>query len=127
VWIGFDFDGTLVDWPDGTEGRSYGPDHPHMVVLLKELVSAGLECRIFTARAADPVHLEIVKKWLEERGVGHLAVTDRKDFELRAIIDDLAITVIEDKVLTAPDAVNLILNRLGLKLEKELKGKSMPN
>lgn len=97
MWIGFDFDGTLVKMPTPRDyPRNYGPDIEPMVKFLKLCYEAGAECRIVTARGADPANRAIVLGWLDAHGLGQVPITDKKDFDMGCLIDDRAVSVRTD-------------------------------
>ena len=110
LWIGFDFDGTLVGPP--SNGRTHGDDIESMVSLLKLFISNGITVKIFSARAGNPYSRQIVQNWLDSRGLPNVPITDTKDFNLALIIDDLAITVKNGTIITPIDTVNHILSKL---------------
>lgn len=94
AWIGFDLDGTLAVY-DGWHGIHYiGAPIKSVVDQLKFYLACGVKVRIFTARCQEgPEAIDYVIKWcLYNIGVA-LPVTDRKDFDMVALIDDRAVTV----------------------------------
>ena len=115
-WVGFDFDGTLVEFPRA--GQSHGGDIPSMVRLLRELVEQGVEVRIVTAKAAYPELTAVVQRWLDSHGIGGVKITDRKDFEMVALFDDLAISVEKGigTIKTDMDYANRLLSLVGMSI-----------
>jgi hypothetical protein len=91
-WIGVDLDGTLAVH-EGWMSGGIGPANKPMLARVKEWIDAGREVRIFTARACDPAQIQAVKAWLHENGLGDLAVTNIKDFDMAELWDDKAIRV----------------------------------
>lgn len=95
-WIGVDLDGTLARW-DGWISPDYiGPPIPKMMSRVEKWISEGKTVKIFTARACVPDQIPIVKAWLSKHGIGHLEVTNVKDFGMLEFWDDRAIRVIEN-------------------------------
>jgi hypothetical protein len=114
LWIGFDFDGTLVGPP--TAGQTHGPDYPIMVNLLKTFLELGITVKIFSARAGNHHSRSIVQSWLNSRGL-NLDITDTKDFNLALIIDDLAIPVSRGEITMPISQVNSLLSRLNFSIQ----------
>lgn len=115
-WVGFDFDGTLTQFPYA-EGLPCGPDHPKMINVLKTFIDNGVICKIVSARAAIPYLKKGIEMWLADHGLPCLQVTDKKDFMMMALFDDRAITVnpYTGEVETNPDEVSRMM--FGLKKE----------
>lgn len=90
-WIGVDLDGTLAfyDRADGGIGKPLAP----MMARVKDWIAAGVEVRIFTARASDASLIPPIKEWLRSVGLPDLKVTNIKDFDMIALWDDRAIRV----------------------------------
>lgn len=117
-WIGVDFDGTLAHYAKwGGDWGFTGPPVAAMVAHVRAWLAAGLEVRIFTARAQHLLQLELavargepvenlpakllqariairaVEEWsLDHIGV-RLPVTCVKDHHCFAIVDDRAVAV----------------------------------
>jgi hypothetical protein len=95
-WIGFDLDGTLsrTDNPGHFE-----PPYPigepihEMLSVVRCLMEAGVQVKIFTARACEPGNVPAVQAWAKKHGLGDLAVTHQKDYDLLRFYDDRAIVV----------------------------------
>ena len=119
-WVGFDFDGVLVEFP--APGEPYGRDIPDMVNLLRLLLDHGITVKIFSARAGNPISKSIVQSWLNLRGL-NIPITDTKDFSLVAIFDDLAITSRAGTLLTPLPIVNTILSTLNFTISPIPPGK----
>lgn len=115
LWVGFDFDGTLVGPPSG--GKSYGDDYPAMLSLLKLLIEHNIQVKIFTARAAYPQSAAIVQDWITSRGLPNLPITDKKDFNLALIIDNYAISVKNGDLITPLIHTNTLLSQLGIQIQ----------
>lgn len=96
-WIGVDLDGTLAFY----EGWN-GPDHigepiPEMLNRVKGWLEAGVEVRIFTARASIPEQIPPIHVWCEKHIGVILQVTNVKDFGMVELWDDRAVRVIANK------------------------------
>ena len=94
-WIGVDLDGTLAFYDTWK-----GPDHigvpvPSMVDRVKRWRAEGLDVRIFTARAANATSGEIsrIARWSLDHLGEVLPITATKDFGMRELWDDRAVTV----------------------------------
>jgi hypothetical protein len=112
-WVGFDFDGVLVEFPG--PGEPYGRDIPTMVNLLRLFIENGRQVKILSARAGNPASKAIVQDWLEYHNID-IQITDKKDFSLACIIDDLAVTSRAGELLTPLDTINTILSTLNFRL-----------
>lgn len=87
-WIGVDLDGTLAHY-DGWKGMEHiGEPIAPIFEKVKAAVESGIEIRIFTARAFDPVQVPFVHDWLVKHGLPRLAVTNFKDFDMIELWDD---------------------------------------
>lgn len=91
-WIGVDLDGTLAEY-EGNMGNGIGRPVRAMLTRVKDWQAAGVEVRIFTARACDPSQIPHIQKWLSDAGIGGLKITNAKDFDMIALYDDKAIRV----------------------------------
>lgn len=91
-WIGVDLDGTLAEY-HGHYGTAIGEPVRAMLLRVQDWIAAGREVRIFTARAGDPAQRQAVQQWLRRHGLGELAVTNVKDFDMTALWDDKAVRV----------------------------------
>lgn len=89
-WIGIDLDGTLAHY-DGWQGvKHIGDPIWSMVKVVKLLIENGVSIRIFTARCQEPDSIPYVEDW-SVRYIGQkLPITDKKDFDMVAMIDDRA-------------------------------------
>ena len=93
AWVGFDFDGTLVDHQFPNIGDNIQPN----VDFLKRLIKSGVECRIITARATEKqsletkrYHIELLSEWCN-KNLGHgLEITCSKDYDMLWMVDDRA-------------------------------------
>lgn len=94
-WTGVDLDGTLAVYEKYDGPASIGAPVPAMVKRVKGMLEDGEDVRIFTAR----VHKDsgtaraAIRKWCEQHLGKILPVTNRKDPEMKAFIDDRAIAV----------------------------------
>lgn len=90
-WIGVDLDGTLASWHGWNV--EIGPPVLAMTSRVKNWIRAGIEVRIFTARACAPEQIPMIQAWcLKHIGVV-LEVTNVKDFDCMQIWDDRAVRV----------------------------------
>ena len=90
-WHGVDLDGTLAHY-DGWKGVEHiGKPIPAMVKLVKDLLKAGEEVRIFTARVSAPNSAEAKKHidaWARQHIGTALPITNVKDFGMIHLYDD---------------------------------------
>lgn len=103
-WIGVDFDGTLNirDKTKSMNEEELGEPVPSMVETVKELLAAGYEVRIFTARVSKVqktkdynIHGQIgaISKWCLDHIGQVLPITCEKDPYMYCMFDDRAYTV----------------------------------
>lgn len=101
-WVGVDFDGTLVTYKGWQGPEHIGEPIPSMVEYVKSLLDAGVEVRIFTARAQivpgvswEEYHdaCVAVENWCEQHLGQRLQVTASKEFGMLFAIDDRAYQV----------------------------------
>jgi len=114
-WVGFDFDGTLakcVAWDSVNNTLPLGEPIPAMVATIKAYLSAGIECRILTARVAacnranstgavDDMEFAMdqvgkISAWCAQHIGRVLEVTATKDMYMSLLYDDRAIQVERD-------------------------------
>lgn len=89
-WIGIDLDGTLAHY-DGWQGiKHIGDPIWSMVKTVKLLIDHGVEVRIFTARCQEPESIPYIEDWCVRYIGQKLPVTDKKDFDMVAMLDDRA-------------------------------------
>lgn len=105
-WVGFDLDGTLATYAEGSDLTTIGAPVKLMVDKVKEYLKTGVTVKIFTARvsAVDVMFVveqtKLIEAWcLEHIGVV-LEVTNCKDFACFKIYDDRAVQVIMNKGVT---------------------------
>lgn len=92
-WIGVDLDGTLAHY-DGWKGIEHiGPPIPAMMERLKRWLSEGRRVKIFTARVSEPEAMIHVRAWLHQHEIGHLEITNVKDFGMLELWDDRCVQV----------------------------------
>jgi hypothetical protein len=92
-WIGVDLDGTLAHY-DGWKGKHHvGEPIPAMMDRVKEWITKGHTVKIFTARVAEPDSIPHIQAWLDKHGIGHLEITNVKDFAMEELWDDRAVAV----------------------------------
>ncbi|MFO7840449.1 MAG: hypothetical protein R6X08_13240 [Desulfosalsimonadaceae bacterium] len=92
-WIGVDLDGTLAYFDSESTLAEIGPPISAMLAKTKELIACGARVKIFTARAADPGQLPLIRKWLQENSLPPLEITNVKDFYMIRLYDDRSIQV----------------------------------
>ncbi|SRR6056297_415511 len=92
-WIGVDLDGTLAYFDAESSLAEIGPPVAAMLAKTKELIASGERVKIFTARAADPGQLPLIRKWLQENSLPPLEITNVKDFYMIRLYDDRSIQV----------------------------------
>lgn len=88
-----DLDGTLAEYTQGADLAEIGAPIELMMSRVKKWISQGNVVKIFTARAAFPRQIEIVKAWLVKNGLPELEVTNVKDFGMIELWDDRCIQV----------------------------------
>lgn len=102
-WVGFDLDGTLAVY-DGWKGPEHiGEPIGPMVDYVKELLAAGVEVKIVTARASisrmiadEEMYNRVissVRQWCLKHLGQRLEVTSEKDFSMVMLFDDRTVTV----------------------------------
>jgi hypothetical protein len=95
-WIGVDFDGTLATYHGWRDDGGLGEPVPAMVERVKAWVNDGQEVRIFTARMASrdsERQRRAIESWCMEHLGFTVAVTNVKDFRMRELWDDRAVSV----------------------------------
>lgn len=91
-WIGVDLDGTLAEY-HGWDGGKIGKPIIPMLNRVLDWCNAGIEVRIFTARASEPELIPQVVEWCKQYIGRELKVTCQKDFNMIELYDDRAIQV----------------------------------
>lgn len=92
-WIGVDLDGTLVEYGGDWAPDKIGKPIPSMIARVKEWLAAGIEVRIFTARANEFISKTTVEWWAENTFGKKLVVTATKDYAMIELWDDRAVQV----------------------------------
>jgi hypothetical protein len=99
-WYGFDLDNTTAYY-DGWKGAAHiGEPVPKIVAMIKQFLSQGIKCKIFTARVAEDDELTVAQKvkiiqdWTEKHIGQRLEVTCVKDPRMERLYDDKAIRVV---------------------------------
>lgn len=110
-WIGVDLDGTLALYTGGPVDGPIGEPVPKMLERVKQMLAAGEDVRIFTARAgrteahtyasyydgtADTFHAkqeQLITEWCIEHLGCALPITATKDFMMVQLWDDRCIQV----------------------------------
>lgn len=93
AWIGVDLDGTLAEYHGWHGPDDIGEPIPLMMSRVMSWLEAGIEVRIFTARASNPKMVPAVRQWLKDNGLGELAITNEKDYEMMSLWDDRCIQI----------------------------------
>lgn len=107
-WIGVDLDGTLAVYTEWKGIDHIGEPVAEIVLLVKSLLSAGVEVRIFTARMQEPDAQPHIEAWCLQHLGQVLPVTDRKDFSMAFLIDDSVVAVERNTGQFLHDVPNLI-------------------
>jgi hypothetical protein len=103
-WYGFDLDGTLAVYDTWQGCDHIGEPIWPMVRRAKELIAAGENIRILTARVSFPENnakrqleaataMIAIQNWCETYLGKRVPVTCRKDYEMILLFDDRAIQV----------------------------------
>lgn len=92
-WIGVDLDCTVAVYPPDNR-EQIGSPVPTMVNRIKIWLERGIEVRIFTARAALPDQVALIREWCARHIGTELAVTNKKDFMMIELWDDRAVRVV---------------------------------
>lgn len=95
TWIGVDLDGTLAVY-DGFKGETHiGAPILPMVIRVRLWLAAGLDVRLFTARAheASEECLQAMRDWCREHLGQEIPITATKDHGMVAFYDDRAVQV----------------------------------
>ncbi len=110
-WVGVDLDGTLAHYDPDTpyDHTSIGMPLAPMIERVRNMLSNGIEVRIFTARAhwgseenweglggraAYERGLQEIRIWCKQHLGRELPITCEKDSDLLAFYDDRAIQVV---------------------------------
>lgn len=118
AWVGVDLDGTLAQY-DGWQGHGHigAPIQP-MLDRVKAYLAAGVTVKLFTARATvegeeRDVFLASWWDWCDRAGIPRLEVTASKDFQMIALWDDRARSVVpnvgEDVYAAAEEVAKRIM------------------
>jgi hypothetical protein len=110
-WIAVDLDGTLARYESRHGIAVIGKAIEPTLARVKQWLDAGIEVRIFTARASDPALLPPLQKWLAENALPPLAITNRRDQDLIQLWDDRVVQVElnSGEVLTPKQHISLSL------------------
>lgn len=91
--IAVDLDGTLAYY-DGWRGIEHiGAPIPEMVERIERWLSAGIEVRIFTARAHEAAAIAPIREWLVQHLGRLLPITNVKAPDMTEFWDDRAVSV----------------------------------
>ena len=96
-WVGVDLDGTLAMYHGFKGYEDIGEPIPAMMARVKSWIAAGIDVRIFTARASDgPIATRPIARWLKRQGLPALRITNVKDADCVEVWDDRAVTVVSN-------------------------------
>jgi hypothetical protein len=93
-WVGVDLDATLAEYPWNHVTEEIGPPIPKMLERVKAWLAAGIDVRVFTARATVPELVPAVSAWCRQHVGRELIVTNVKDFHMIELWDDRAVQVV---------------------------------
>jgi hypothetical protein len=95
-WIGVDLDGTLAKCETNTNPNHIGAPVLLMLKRVRYWIKTGRTVKIFTARAGD-FHDEInIHQWCVRHELPVLEITNRKDHQMLALWDNLAVGVVKN-------------------------------
>lgn len=92
-YFAVDLDGTLAYYTGWQGPDNIGEPVPAMMARVRQWLAEGREVKIFTARACIPEQIPPVRAWLEKHGIGHLEITNVKDFGMITLFDDRCVQV----------------------------------
>lgn len=95
-WIGVDLDGTLAHYESFEGATKIGAPIPAMVERVKQMLAAGNDVRIFTARIGNDPDGRVrraIEGWLEKHIGRKLPITNVKDDHMSKLFDDRAVSV----------------------------------
>jgi hypothetical protein len=96
--IACDLDGTLAENYTGAFRKDViGAPVPKMYQRVRAYLDAGHDVVLFTARAADKDNIPYIRKWLDERGLKEVTISNKKSPGMSAFWDDKAVAVEEDE------------------------------
>jgi len=96
-WIGVELDGTLAHFEKGQNPFEIGEPVAKMRLRVQQWMMAGIDVRLFTARAGLPGMIPHVEEWLAKHNMGDLKMTSTKDFGMSQYWDDRGIHVVSNK------------------------------
>lgn len=92
-WIGVELDGTLAHFEKGQDPKLIGEPVRPMYQRVREWLMAGIDVRLFSARASLPAMHPVLKAWLEKHQLAAMPVGFEKDFEMASFWDDRGVHV----------------------------------
>ncbi|MGE4370690.1 MAG: hypothetical protein AB7E12_13530 [Burkholderiaceae bacterium] len=95
-WIGVDLDGTLARTTQG-DGVKIGQPIPAMVARVANWLRQGKRVRVLTARRLTSAQTTEIRRFLSNNGLADCEITNQKDNDMVALLDDKAIRVIRNK------------------------------
>ncbi|MCB1615363.1 MAG: hypothetical protein KDI30_05050 [Pseudomonadales bacterium] len=93
-WIGVELDGTLAHFEKGQDPKTIGTPVGPMYQRVREWLMAGIDVRLFTARASLPAMHPVIQQWLQTHKLDSMKVCFEKDFEMTTFWDDRGIHVV---------------------------------
>lgn len=93
-WVGVDLDGSLAEYNGFRGAGVIGTPITKMLERVRRWLAAGVDVRIFTARAHDPESVIAIVAWCNHHLGCPLRVTATKDHQTIAIWDDRAVQLI---------------------------------
>jgi hypothetical protein len=93
-WVGIDLDGTLAVASENLD--EIGEPIPEMAERLLRFHRAGVQVKIFTARASTPKQVPLIKAWLQRNQLPDIEITNIKDAAMARLYDDKAVQVIRN-------------------------------
>lgn len=99
AWVGVDLDGTLAHYDEWRGHGHIGEPIAPMLDRVKAYLAEGMTVKLFTARATcvgeeRDVFLAAWWDWCDRAGIPRLEVTASKDFQMVALWDDRARSVV---------------------------------
>lgn len=93
-WMGVELDGVLAHYERGQSLGAIGEPINKMRMRVLQWLTIGMDVRLFTARAADPKQIPVIKAWLKEHRLDAMRITCQKDFSMSQFWDDNSVHVI---------------------------------
>jgi len=110
-WIGVELDGTLAHHTPEQSRERIGDAVSKMRMRVQQWLMAGIDVRLFTARANSPEQLPLIEAWLREHKLDKMKITCEKDFAMSQFWDDRSIHVVHNTGEIAAKFETLALSR----------------